>query len=113
MDRISYECASNVNDNLAYIYQSVCKRNLMVWREALTGSGGHSGPPYIDDLCYDDEPEDMWDDTIIAPNWDELRQILNYYNPPLGILVEFEEIDNIDTFAYKLSEYVEEKRRDK
>ena len=111
MDRISYECAGKLNDNLAWIYQFVCKRNLKVWRYPVSGSGGHYCDPYIDDLHYDDEPEDDYDDTIVAPNWDELRQILNHFEPPLGILVEFEAIDNIDEYATKLVDYMKENPR--
>ena len=111
MDRISYSCANEINDDLAWFYQYVCKRNLKVWRYPENSNGGHYCDEYIDDLNYDDEPEDMWDDTVIAPNWDELRQMLNYLSPGLAIVVDFEAIDNIDEYAYKLKDlYLEYKK---
>jgi hypothetical protein len=111
MDRISYTCANKINDDLACFYQSVCKRNLKVWRYPVNSNGGHYCDEYIDDLYYYDEPEDMWDDTVIAPNWDELRQMLNALEPSFFILSEFEAIESIDEYAYKLKDYYLEHKR--
>lgn len=103
MDRISYDCANEINSDLAWFYQYVCRTNLKVYRE----------DKYIDDLLWDDEPEDMWDDTVIAPNWDELRKMLNSLEPSYFILSEFEAIENIDEYAHKLRDYYLEKKNDR
>lgn len=103
MDRISYDCANEINGDLAWFYQYVCRTNLKVYRE----------DKYIDDLLWDDEPEDMWDDTVIAPNWDELRKMLNALEPSYFILSEFEAIENIDEYAHKLRDYYLEKKKDR
>lgn len=103
MDRISYDCANEINSDLAWFYQYVCRTNLKVYRE----------DKYIDDLLWDDEPEDMWDDTVIAPNWDELRKMLNALEPSYFILSEFEAIENIDEYAHKLRDYYLEKKNDR
>lgn len=113
MDRISYKCANEINVVLAWFYQYVCKRNLKVWRYPENSNGGHYRDEYIDDLHWNDEPEDMWDDTVIAPNWDELRQMLNALEPSYYTLSEFEAIDNIDEYAFKLSDYYLEHNKNK
>lgn len=108
MDRISYKCACEINDDLAGFALYTCGKKLKVWRYPVSGSGGHYCDPYIDDQYYDDNPDDQYDDTIIAPDWNDLRKILNKMNPSLGILVEFEAIDNIDEYAYELAKYYKE-----
>ena len=108
MDVISYECARKVNDKLAWYALATCHRKLKVWRYPTSGSGGHYCSPYIDDLGWDDNPDDRDDDTIIAPDWDDLRAILNYFKPSTFTLTEFEGIDDIDQFAYELVIYVDE-----
>lgn len=109
MDRISYKCAKKINDDLAWFALSVCGRKLKVWRYPVSGSGGHYCDPYIDYRHYDDYPDDDQDDTIIAPNWDDLRKCLYSLNPSDFILSEFEAIEDIDEFAYKLADYVKRK----
>ena len=113
MDRISYDCANEINSDLAWFYQYVCRTNLKVYREPVSSSGGHYCDEYIDDLHWDDEPEDMWDDTVIAPNWDELRKMLNALEPSSYMLSEFEAIENIDEYAHKLRNYYLEKEKRK
>lgn len=108
MDRISYECAKKVNDDLVYPVWKTCGSKLKVWRYPVSGSGGHYCDPYIDIMHSDDYPDDEYDDTIIAPNWDDLRKTLYSLNPTTWILTEFEAIDNIDEFAYKLKDYYNE-----
>ena len=105
MDRISYECANEINDDLAWFYQYVCKTKLKGYRYPVSGSGGRYCDPYLDDLHYDDCPEDPYDDTVIAPNWDELRKMLNALEPSYFTLSEFEAIENIDEYANKLRDY--------
>ena len=108
MDKISYECAKQVNDVLAIPLLKVCQQfELDVYRYPVTESGGHPSDPYIDMMYYDDNPDDPDDDTIIAPDWDNLRKCLYSFNPSVYILSEFEAIDNIDEYAYKLKEYIE------
>lgn len=107
MDIISYECAKNVNDILAIPMLKVCKQHeLAVYRFPVTGSGGHATSPYVDIMYYDDNPANEDDDTIIAPNWDNLRKCLYSLNPSDFIVSEFEAIENIDEYAYKLVDYV-------
>ena len=113
MDRISYECAVKVNDVLVYPVWSACGRKLKVWRYPVSGSGGHYCEPYIDNMMYDDDPSDDYDDTIIAPDWNDLRKSLNSLNPSWYILSEFESIDNIDEYAYKLADYYKNRGADK
>jgi hypothetical protein len=110
MDRISYKCALEINDDLAIPVLNSCAKTVKVWRYPESGSGGHYCDPYIDGMRWDDDPTDDYDDTIIAPNWDELRKTLSHYKPPLGILVDFEAIDSIDEYAKKLVEYIKEAR---
>lgn len=116
MDRISYKCANEINDDLAWFALYVCGKKLKVWRYPVSESGGHYCDPYIDYQNYDDNPDDDYDDTIIAPNWDDLRKILNKLEPGIAILVDFEAIEDIDEFAYKLRDYYNEvfesKRKD-
>ena len=113
MDRISYDCANKINDDLAWFALYVCGKKLKVWRYPQSGSGGHYCDPYIDYQNYDDNPDDDYDDTIIAPNWDELRQMLNALEPSYYTLSEFEAIDNIDEYAFKLSDYYIEYNKNK
>jgi len=105
MERISYECAKKVNDVLVRLVWGVCGNKLKVWRYPTSSNGGHASEPYIDDMNYDDCPDDKYDDTIIAPDWEDLRKSLNSLNPSWYILSEFEAIDNIDEYAYKLVDY--------
>ena len=105
MDRISYNCAREINDVLAFPMLRACHDQIKVYRYPYNGSGGHSSNPFLDEKYWDDHPEDDDDDTIIAPNWDDLRKCLNFLNPSDFILSEFEAIENIDEFAYKLVDY--------
>ena len=105
MDRISYECAKKVNDVLVCLVWRVCGNKLKVWRYPVSSNGGHASTPYVDDMNYDDNPDDKYDDTIIAPDWEDLRKSLNSLNPSWYILSEFEAIENIDEYAYKLVDY--------
>lgn len=113
MNRISYECAKEVNDILAIPLLKVCKQfELDVYRYPFTGSGGHASGPYVDMMYYDDNPNDPYDDTIVAPNWDNLRKCLYSLNPSNFIASEFEAIENIDEFAYKLADYIKIKKEE-
>ena len=107
MNVIGYECAKKVNDILAIPILKVCKRNeLYVYRFPVTGSGGHASGPFLDDMYYDDYPDNEDDDTIVAPDWDDLRKCLYSLNPSDFIASEFEAIENIDEYAYKLVDYI-------
>lgn len=107
MDVISYECAEKVNDILAIPILKVRKRHeLYVYRFPVTGSGGHASGPFLDDMYYDDYPDDEDDDTIVAPDWNDLRKCLYSLNPSDFIASEFEAIENIDEYAYKLVDYI-------
>lgn len=98
MDIISYECAYEVNDILAIPLLKVCQQyELDVYRSG----------PHIDMMYWDDNPDDPYDDTIVAPNWDNLRACLYSFNPSDFIASEFEAIESIDEYAYKLKEYIE------
>lgn len=108
MDRISYECAKKVNGIIAYRILCYCK-DVKVWRYPESNSGGHGVAPFIDGMNDDDNPCDKYDDTVIAPNWEELRLCLNSLNPSWYVLSEFEAIDDIDEFAQKLKEYMVDK----
>ena len=106
MDRISYECAKKVNDILAIPLLKVCQQfELDVYRYPVNSNGGHPSGPYIDMMYYDDNPDDPYDDTIVAPNWDNLRKCLYSLHPSYFILSEFEAIENIDEYANKLRDY--------
>lgn len=110
MNRISYECAKKVNGILASRILCYCK-DIKVWRYPVSSGGGHGVAPFIDDMNDDDNPCDRYDDTVIAPDWEDLRKLLNFFNPSWYILSEFEAIDDVDEFAYKLKEYVERKEK--
>lgn len=110
MDRISYECAKEVNPALAHVCLCL-NRHVKCWRYPESSNGGHASAPYIDDLNCDDDPSDRYDDTFIAPTFEEMRKILDHYKPGIAILVEFEAIEAIDEYAYKLAEFVKEKRK--
>ena len=113
MDKISYECAKQVNDVLAVPMLRVCGQlELEVYRYPVNESGGHASSAYPDIMYWDDNPSNEDDDTIIAPDWDNLRKCLYSFNPSVYILSEFEAIDNIDEYAYKLKEYIEKKKKD-
>ena len=109
MDRISYECARELNDVLAWYILYACK-DVKVYRYPVTGSGGHASGPFIDDMYYDDYPDDEDDDTIVAPDWNDLRKCLYSLNPSDFIASEFEAIENIDEFAHKLADYIKMKK---
>lgn len=108
MNIISYSCAKETNDTLSHILLKTCKQ-LKVYRYTVTGSGGHATAPYIDNMYYDDNPADEDDDTIIAPDWNDLRKCLYSLNPSYFIASEFEAIENIDEYAYKLADYIKMK----
>ena len=112
MDRISYECARKLNDDLAWYILNACK-DVKVYRYPVTGSGGHASGPFLDDMYYDDYPDDEDDDTIVAPDWNDLRKCLYSLNPSDFIASEFEAIESIDEFAYKLVEYIKMKENKK
>lgn len=109
MNIISYECAKEINNILAYPLLTVCKYDLKVYRYPTNDSGGHASGPFFDDMYWDDNPDDPDDDTIVAPNWDNLRKCLYSFNPSYFILSEFEAIDNIDEYAHKLADYIKMK----
>ena len=111
MDRISYKCSLNINDVLAWYILYSCK-DVKVYRYPVTGSGGHASEPFLDDMNYDDYPDDEDDDTIVAPDWNDLRKCLYSLNPSYFILSEFEAIENIDEFAYKLADYITMKKEE-
>lgn len=94
MDRISYKCAKAINDDFAWYTLYICK-NVKIYRDG----------NYLDDMYSDDNPDDRYDDTIIAPDWNDLRKCLYSLSPSWYILSEFEAIDNIDDYAYKLVDY--------
>ena len=112
MDTISYKCAREVNSVLARPLLRVCSQpELDVYRFPVTGSGGHASGPYLDLMYWDDNPADEDDDTIVAPNWNNLRKCFYSFNPTDFTATEFEAIENIDEYAYKLVEYIEYKKK--
>ena len=64
-------------------------------------------------MNYDDYPDDENDDTIVAPDWNDLRKCLYSLNPSDFIASEFEAIENIDEFAHKLADYIKMKKEQK
>jgi len=107
---ISFELAKEVNDTLGYAY---CYARLpkikKCWRYPTSGNGGHPRGPYIDDIYYDDDPFDEYDDTWFAFSWKELYNLMNAYVVGDYRKVEFECIEDINEFAMKLSQYIKEK----
>ena len=102
MNTISYECAKEVNDILgksyARLFYTLTKN---CWR-----SGGHASGPEIDDFYYYDDPFNIDDDTCCAFTLEELDKLMNKVVLGDYRKSEFEAIDNIDEYAYKLKDYV-------
>ena len=103
MDIISYECAKKVNDILVNpVLRAAKDKNVKCYRYPVNESGEHATSPYLDDLGYYKDDEDV----VVAPDWEDLRKCLYSLKPSCFILSEFEAIDNIDEFAYKLVDYI-------
>ena len=105
MDVISYECAREVNDILGKSYA-------ILFHTLTKNCYRGGGYPEIDVFYYYDDPFNIDDDTCCAFTLEELNKLMNEVVLGDYRKSEFEAIDNIDEYAYKLKEYIEKKKKD-